>query len=396
MPKVALYSGTKTYFFCGDQYIRVTRGETGPGTVDPGYPKNISVWGWGSFGANGIDAALHSGPKTYFFCGDQYIRVTRGDVGPGTVDPGYPQSLDVWGWGTFARNGSATLNTPGIDAALNSGSKDYFFSGDEYIRVTRGDTGAGTVDAGYPKDISVGGWGGFGADGTDAALHSGSKTYFFSGDQYLRVTRGDTGAGTIDPGYPRNISVWGWPTAFRNCWAQVGSNFHFDNGISADRRARLLERQRFAFSRVGSCGSLSAAERGSLSSAYRRPIWHGITTNANANASAFVGQNQVFVNFANLFPDGDDEIAQSLVHEVTHCAGFTHPDRCDQDEFDVGTCSPVDVPGDGGDYYGSPPLRAEICIAGNQSDQACFRAADGRNLLLRSGVSPRRARSVGV
>jgi hypothetical protein len=116
----------------------------------------------------------------------------------------------------------------------------------------------------------------------------------------------------------------------------------------------------------------------------------------NANASAFVGQNQVFVNFANLFPDGDDEIAQSLVHEMTHCAGFTHPDRCDRDEFDDGVCSPVDVPGDGGDYYDSPPLRAEICIAGNQSDEACFRTADGHNLLLRSGVSPRLARSVGV
>uniref|UniRef100_UPI002593FD09 hemopexin repeat-containing protein n=1 Tax=uncultured Ornithinimicrobium sp. TaxID=259307 RepID=UPI002593FD09 len=44
-----------------------------------------------------------------------------------------------------------------------------------------------------------------------AALHSGSKTYFFSGDRYIRVTRGDTGPGTVDPGYPAWIrSGWGW------------------------------------------------------------------------------------------------------------------------------------------------------------------------------------------
>ncbi len=53
----ALYSGTKCYFFATNEYIRVTRGDTGPGTVDPGYPAPISNWGWGSFGANGIDAA---------------------------------------------------------------------------------------------------------------------------------------------------------------------------------------------------------------------------------------------------------------------------------------------------------------------------------------------------
>jgi Hemopexin len=37
------------YFFSGDQYIRMTRVDTGPGTVDPGYPAPISHWGWGEF-----------------------------------------------------------------------------------------------------------------------------------------------------------------------------------------------------------------------------------------------------------------------------------------------------------------------------------------------------------
>jgi Hemopexin/Papain-like cysteine protease AvrRpt2 len=190
------------YFFSGTEYIRVTRGTTGPGTIDPGYPAPISAWGWSVFGAHGIDAALYSGTKCYFFSGKEYIRVTRGEVGAGTVDPGYPKPISGWGWGSFGANG--------IDAALNSGPKDYFFSGKEYIRVTRGDTGPGTVDPGYPKAISGWGWGSFGANGIDAALYSGPKCYFFSGGQYIRVTRGDTGAGTIDPGYPKPISVWGW------------------------------------------------------------------------------------------------------------------------------------------------------------------------------------------
>ena len=205
----ALHSGSKCYFFDGNQYIRVTRGDTGPGTVDAGYPANISQWGWpGGFGSGGIDAALYSGSKCYFFRGNQYIRVTRGDTGPGTVDAGYPANISQWGW-------PGGFGSGGIDAALYSGSKCYFFRGNQYIRVTRGDTGPGTVDAGYPANISQWGWpGGFGSSGIDAALYSGSKCYFFKGNQYIRVTRGDTGPGTVDAGYPANITQWGWPRGF--------------------------------------------------------------------------------------------------------------------------------------------------------------------------------------
>ncbi len=153
----ALYSGSKCYFFDGNRYIRVTRGETGAGSVDPSYPQSNAVWGWpAGFGTNGIDAALYSGSKCYFFDGNRYIRVTRGEVGPGSVDPGYPQPISVWDW-------PPGFGTNGIDAALYSGSKCYFFDGNRYIRVTRGETGPGTVDHGYPNDISAWGWpGGFG------------------------------------------------------------------------------------------------------------------------------------------------------------------------------------------------------------------------------------------
>ena len=190
------------YFFKGNQYIRVSRADTGAGSVDAGYPAPIGNWDWHGFGANGIDAALYSGAKCYFFKGDQYIRVTRGVTGAGSVDPGYPAPISNWNWGAFGADG--------IDAALYSGAKCYFFKGNQYIRVTRGDTGAGTVDAGYPAPISHWNWGAFGANGIDAALYSGSKCYFFKGDQYIRVSRSDTGPGTVDPGYPAPISNWNW------------------------------------------------------------------------------------------------------------------------------------------------------------------------------------------
>ena len=190
------------YFFSGNEYIRVRRGDTGPGAVDSGYPAPISRWNWGAFGANGIDAALYSGSKCYFFSGKEYIRVTRGDTGPGTVDPGYPAPISNWRWGAFGANG--------IDAALWSGYVCYFFSGKEYIRVRRGDTGPGTVDPGYPAPISRWNWGAFGANGIDGALYSGSVCYFFSGTEYIRVSRGPQGPGFMDPGYPAPISRWNW------------------------------------------------------------------------------------------------------------------------------------------------------------------------------------------
>jgi hypothetical protein len=205
----AFVSGSRTYAFSGDRYIRITRGETGPGTVDQNYPKPISVWGWpNGFGAGGIDAAFQSGSKAYFFAGDRYVRVTRGDTGPGTVDENYPKPISVWGWpGGFGANG--------IDAAVQSGSTAYFFAGTRYVRVKRGESGRGSVDDGYPNGLGAWNWPDrFCAQGIDAAVVSGSKTYFFAGDSYLRVTRGETGPGTVDSGYPKSLDVWGWPGGF--------------------------------------------------------------------------------------------------------------------------------------------------------------------------------------
>lgn len=204
----ALASGTRCYFFSGAEYIRVTRGSSCSGVVDRGYPRSIAqMWGWGTFGSDGIDAALQAGPKCYFFSGTQYVRVTRGNTGPGTIDPGYPKSISQWAWGNFGKTG--------IDAALESGTKSYFFSGTQYIRVTRGGDEPWTVDPGYPKDISTLNWGTFGQGGIDSAMSGDDKSYFFSGNRYLRVNRTDSEPWVIDSGYPK---AWGWPASFQEAW----------------------------------------------------------------------------------------------------------------------------------------------------------------------------------
>jgi len=191
------------YFFSGDRYIKVLRGDEAPGAVELGYPKSIAAWNWDGFGKNGIDAALNSDTVDYFFAGKEFIRVTRGGHDHGKVDAGYPKPISAWGWGEFGKNG--------ISAALNDGEKYYFFAGLEYIRVTRGDTGAGTIDAGYPKSISEWGWGPFGLlGGVRGAMKSGDVDYFFSGSEYLRMRRDDTGKRKVDPGYPKPIWHWGW------------------------------------------------------------------------------------------------------------------------------------------------------------------------------------------
>jgi hypothetical protein len=201
------------YFFSGPNYLgrgpRITFGPHGPSSHTQTVTGPISAWGWGSFGANGIDASLYSGKKCYFFKGTEYIRVTRGIDDFGSVDPGYPAPISDWGWEAFGSHG--------IDAALWSGSVCYFFKGMQYIRVRRGEEDLGSMDAGYPKDIGLswllsgfGSGGVKGSTGVDAALYAGPKSIFFSGSKYLGVSRADEGRGLPDGGgiSPASIADW--------------------------------------------------------------------------------------------------------------------------------------------------------------------------------------------
>ena len=194
------------YFFSGAQYIAVERGDIGHGAVLPGYPRPISDWGWGTFGSNGIDAALYSGSKCYFFKGSEYIRVTRGATDFGTVDAGFPRPISDWGW-------PGGFGATGIDAAMWSGIDCFFFKGSQYVRVSRDDTSFGTVDTGYPKSIDAG-WslGNFAAGGINAALYSGAKAYMFAGTKYVQISEGDleSALNNAFDNPSHNISEWGW------------------------------------------------------------------------------------------------------------------------------------------------------------------------------------------
>jgi hypothetical protein len=160
----------------------------------------------------------------------------------------------------------------------------------------------------------------------------------------------------------------GYPVEWRDVPKDVlelHRRFTFASEITAEQRNRLLERHSFAYTRIHACNNLNREERSNLVRTYQRAITHRVSTNPEANAEAEVGGSWIAVNFGNLFPNGDREIAQSLIHEMVHCAGYTHPRRRDP-------CRPgdprTDCPGDNGPYFGTPPLRAELCIAGVQSD----------------------------
>ena len=169
--------------------------------------------------------------------------------------------------------------------------------------------------------------------------------------------------------------------------------FIFNARITDQQRARVLRRHSFARDRVRACGTLNNDQKNRLIAAYKKRIRHDILVNsANcgtagqppcAFAQAGVGGDWMNIDFNRLFPWGDNEIAQTLIHEMMHSAGYNHPERR--------TCSippappvPCDRPGDNGPYYGTPPLQAEICIAGVQSDTACNYEKDSNS--FRNGL----------
>ena len=154
-------------------------------------------------------------------------------------------------------------------------------------------------------------------------------------------------------------------------WGPILDHFTFDDDISAANRMRLIECHRDGLFSVGRCGNLNEGEKQRLRENYARAIHHTTLNEPGVNASATVGGSRLNVNFGVLFPQGDEEIAQTLIHEMMHCAGFSHPAR--RDPPAGSSCAApnpavFDCPNDNGVYYGTAPLRAEFCIAGDQSD----------------------------
>lgn len=147
-------------------------------------------------------------------------------------------------------------------------------------------------------------------------------------------------------------------------WYESGllSNFTFEDDITESQRRKLLERHTWAYYRAGICGNITQEEKDKVRAVYREGVHHSATTMAGVNAYVpNLGARHLFIHFGNLFPQGDREIAQTLLHEMMHCAGYPHPVRIDSGPN-------IDRPYDGGKYYGTAPLRSEMCIDGVQSD----------------------------
>ncbi|XP_016062204.1 PREDICTED: neutrophil collagenase isoform X1 [Miniopterus natalensis] len=115
------------YLFKGNQYWVLSGYD-----VQPGYPKDISDYGFPS-SVRAIDAAVSYRTKTYFFVNNQFWRY---DNQRQSMEPGYPKSIASTFEGIQSR----------IDAVFQQNNFFFFFSGPRYYafdlnghRVTRVD-----------------------------------------------------------------------------------------------------------------------------------------------------------------------------------------------------------------------------------------------------------------
>ena len=202
----------KTYIFSGDQYTRYSSADYS--FSDEGYPRKIGN-NWNNEGiiqvsgdyTNRIDAAINGADgQVYLFNGNTFISTENG------------QPADVNSkWGKVLNN--IELNNT-VDAALVRGDKTYLFSGDQYFRYSGPDYTA--LDQGYPKKIAN--WNAhedclfpdaFNAGISAAFTAKDSKSYFFSGNQYI-----SSEAGAV-------------PGQAKDAWAVVRNNIQKNNSLDA-------------------------------------------------------------------------------------------------------------------------------------------------------------------
>lgn len=231
----------KAYLIKGDHYVRY---DTDTNQVDSGYPRALSA-GWTGLAEHGFaspDTAIDLGTgRLYVFKGGDYVRV---DNGRNAVDSGYPLPI-AGNWPGMAEAGFGD----GLDAALNWGSKAFFFKGAHYVRY---DVPSDRVDDGYPLPIA-GYWpgmaeAGFG-DGLEAAVNwNNGKVFFFKGGYYLRY---DMAGNQVDAGYPLPVAGY-WPGV---------SEAGFADGLNA------------AWIRLAAAGTPSTPVAGSASSGDEHGGW---------------------------------------------------------------------------------------------------------------------------
>ena len=141
---------------------------------------------WGKVRNNFTDPARIDGAfadrdgRTYLFSGDQYLRYSRGDYT--VVDEGYPRPVAEW------------REREGIGATL-PGPLDAFQAPDGTIHVLTGAAGWGRVRSDFEN-----------LDRIDAAYSGDRAVHLFSGGQVVRYSDSiENGGVRVDEGYPRTI-----------------------------------------------------------------------------------------------------------------------------------------------------------------------------------------------
>uniref|UniRef100_A0A673Y0I3 Matrix metalloproteinase-14 n=1 Tax=Salmo trutta TaxID=8032 RepID=A0A673Y0I3_SALTR len=128
------------------------------------------------------------------------------------VMPGYPMLINVFWRGL----------PPKIDAVYeNSEGKFVFFKGKQFWVFK--DT---MLQPGYPQDISMFGHG-MPTQSIETAVwwEDVAKTYFFKGDRYWRYNEDMR---TMDPGYPKSITVWkGVPDSPQGAFVDKANGFTY-------------------------------------------------------------------------------------------------------------------------------------------------------------------------
>ena len=160
------------------------------------------------------------------------------------------------------------------------------------------------------------------------------------------------------------IQQWDYNGTWNQMWREGGDTnvnkfvfgkFIFAEDYTAEQICTLVDGHRLAYSCIRDCSNLSSDEQNILTQTYQRAIFHRITSEQNVLGIAILDGYQIWVNVGLLFPRGKDAIAQTLIHEMMHCAGYNHP-----------SINPGENPFLNHEYITSAPVRSEVCIVSNQ------------------------------
>ena len=217
--------------------------------------------------------------------------------------------------------------------------------------------------------------GGYLREGITCYVHSNPSSGFVplyrlynitTGDHFYTTNVTEVNKAIKSSGYNlESLACYVGPHGYRNAvplyrWHKTGllTNFTFNKAYTKEQKNIILRRHNYIFGLLGTCTHISKSEQSNLKKIYREAIHHDFEKDPNRYGSADLNGRTLYLNLKKLHPLGDLSTELTIIHEMMHCAGYTHPNpRSCTNNPATGDC-----PGDGGPYYGSAPLRAELCV----------------------------------